>query len=1029
MKRLIAFCVHKSLAVNLISALAVAGGLYAAWAIQREAFPSVNFDLVVISASYPGATPREVESLIIAPIEDELSGIDGIETIRSSAFSGFAQISIEIDPNYDDRSRLVSEVQRAVDRANLPDDMPADPVITEIKSEQAPILSFSVFGPLSELELKRIADRIEDDLLNIPGVARVLAQGKRKEEIRIVVDPEKLAAERISLAEIARAVRGWNITAPGGQIELDGRQYAIRVVGEFRDPKDAAGLVLRANDEGGVVRLGDVAKVIETLRKPSRIVRAMGEPSINFTVLKKGDADIIRTVDRIRAYLKTIPKRYDARLKVRAYNDFSLITRLRLSVLTSNGALGLVFVLALLLLLLRPAVAVTTAWGLPVIFFSGLLVLFLAGQTLNLLTMFGFIIVLGLMVDDAIIIGENTAWHLERGMPVEEAAIHGASELAGPVIATVLTTIVAFLPLMFMKGIIGKFMFSIPLVVITLLAFSLVEALFVLPSHIRDIARAHVRTKPRRVFVWLLRAYAPALGWALRHRWVTLFLALVALLGALKLAGAMRFQLFPPGAESVFYLRVELPPGTTLEETDRVLRAIDREVRRRIPPEILETTTLVAGENSADRREALKRIGDRFGFVRVILIPFTERTISAYAVMDRIQKEVPPLFPEAKTSFAMMKPGPPVGRALQVEITGDEAAARRAAERLVKLLHTIQGVYAIESDLDPGEPELRIALDRAKAAYAGVDLATAAQHLKAAFDGWIVDTIRRADGEEADVVIRYPAAARKDVSSLLQLGIPNQQGGLVPLGRIARTITHRGEALLHRKDGRRVIYVSAEVDPKTITSRALNRLVKAKFAEWAGPDRARIQVHLGGEQERSEESVRGLIASFVFALLGIYVILAVQFESLLWPWLVMFAIPFGALGIIIGFWLHGMPLSFMALMGFVALSGIVVNNAIVIGVFMQRALREGRSWQEAAQEAGERRLRAVLLTTLTTVVGLLPTAYGWGGLDPFVAPMALALSWGLIFSTFITLFAIPALLGAAHDVRALFARAMKIRSS
>jgi len=1022
MQALIAFFVRRGLVVNLLSLLLLAGGIYAALNIQREAFPSVNFDIVVINAAYPGAAPREVERLLVTPIERELKGINGINAIRSTAYLGRMQITIEIDPDYRDRSRLVSDVQQAINRADLPDDLPAEPRITEVKSEEAPVLTFSIFGDFTPLELKRLSDEIEDDVLNIDGVSRVLVQGDRKQEIRIVPIPEKMRAHRVAINDIITLVRGWNIDAPGGRLKAPDGQSIIRITGEFRSAEDAARLVLRANDRGQALYLGDVAEVRETLAAPSRYVGAQGKPAVNMIVLKKGDKDIIELVDAVRAYLDTVPERYGDKVQVRVYNDFSTITRLRLGVLTGNGSIGLLLVLLTLLLFLRPAVAFTTAWGLPIIFFSGLLVLYLSGVTLNLLTMFGFIMVLGLMVDDAIIIGENATWHMEQGASPEQAAIIGTSELLGPVSATVLTTIVAFLPLMHMNGIIGKFVFSIPVVVVVLLLFSWLEAIFILPNHIRDVANPRKHPGERRLFVWLTRLYAWSLERALKLRYLTILLTLAGLFGALALATHMKFQLFPAGAESTFYLRVNLPPGTTLEETWQTLVRIDREVRKRIDPKILETTTMIAGENSADQREALKQLGDRFGFVRVILIPFTERTTSAYTVMQRIQREVPPLFPELNISLAMQKPGPPVGRALQVELIGkDEAALARVAGRLVALLRGIEGAHAIESDLEAGDPELHIVLDRRLAAYAGIDLATVATHIRAAFDGLRVSTLKRGK-EEVDVTIRYPEAAQHDLQSLLRLEIPNRRGGLIPLARVARLERATGVNSVRHKDGNRVINVSAEVDTARLTSKELNRIVRARAATWLGEDAQRVQYHLGGEEERSEESVRGLIFSFVFALLGIFVILAIQFNSIGYPILVMLAIPFGAIGIIVGFFLHGEPISFMALMGFVALSGVVVNASLVMAVFIQRQLRAGVPWRTAIIESGKRRLRAVLLTAITTVVGLLPTAYGWGGLDPFVAPMALALSWGLMFSTVITLYSVPAALGIALDCKHVMQR-------
>jgi len=660
MKRLIAFFVERGLLVNMLSLMLLAGGIFAAFTIQREAFPSINFDLVVVNTAWPGASPREIERLVVTPIERELKGVDGINTIRSTAYPGSMAMSIEIDPDYTDRSRLVSDVQQAINRADLPNDLPDDPVLTEIKSKQSPVLSFTVFGDFKPLTLKRISDHIEDDVLNIPGVARIITQGRRKEEIRIVLDPERMRRQRVSTSDVMQLIRGWNVNAPGGSLKEASGQKLIRVAGQFSSAEDAASLVLRANERGDALRLSDVADVYGALDEPTRYVDAMGKPAINMIVMKKGNADIINLVDHVRAYLKTIPKKYDENLRVRTYQDYSTITRLRLGVLTSNGGIGLLLVLFTLLLFLRPAVALTTAWGLPIIFFSGLLVLFVAGNTLNLLTMFGFIIVLGLMVDDAIIIGENATWHMEQGMNPNRAAILGTYELAGPVSATVLTTIVAFLPLMFMQGIIGKFVFSIPVVVVVLLFFSWLEAMFILPNHIRDISNPGAHPGERRLLVWITDIYTWVLKLAVKLRYLTVLVTVMVLGGSIWLASTMTFQLFPTGGESQFYLRVTAPNGTTLEEMRKILLKIERKVRTRIDPSILETTITIAGQSSANERDSLKQMGDHFGFVRVILTPFTMRHISAFTVMHQLEKNIPKLFPDLPISFVMLKPGPPI---------------------------------------------------------------------------------------------------------------------------------------------------------------------------------------------------------------------------------------------------------------------------------------------------------------------------------------------------------------------------------
>ena len=1016
MKRLIAFFVDRGLLVNMLSLMLLAGGIFAALSIQREAFPSINFDVVLIDAVWPGASPREIERLVVTPIERAIKGIDGIITIHSTSNPGSMSITIKVDPDYADRSRFVSDVQQALNRVDLPNDLLDDPLVSEIKSDQAPAISFTVFGDMEPLLLKRIADQIEDDVLSLPGVARIMT-GNLKEEIRIVLDPDRMHRQRISTNDVVRLIQGWNVNVPGGLIKEANSQKVIRVAGQFTSAVDAGRLVLRANERGDALLLSDIATVTEALEMPHSYIDAMGKQAVTMRVLKRNKADVIGLVDRIRAYLDTVPSKYGKDVHIRTYSDYSTMTRLRLGVLSNNGAIGLVLVLLILLLFLRPAVAFTTAWGLPIIFFSGFLVLYIAGTTLNLLTMFGFIIVIGLMVDDAIIIGENTTWHMEQGMPPNRAAIMGTYELAGPISTTVLTTIAAFLPLMFMQGIIGKFVASIPIVVIILLLFSWLESIFILPNHIRAVSRASAHPKERLLARWLTWIYTPILRLAVKFRYLTVIATLMALGGSLWLASDMKFQLFPSGAEHSFQLRITAPPGTTLDAMHKKMLAIDSSVRAQIDPSMLQTTIVVTGINSIDARDSFKQLGDRYGYVYVVLTPFSVRNVSASTIMHKFENRIPTLFPEVSIRFELLKDGPPVGRALHVELSGsDDVARTQTAKNLATYLAKIDGVHSIETGLSPGDPEIHIKLNRQLAAYAGVNLATVATHIKAAFDGLRVSTLNHGK-EEVNVTIRYAERFHNSVATLSELDIPNRMGGLTKLGKIAAFETKEGISRINHIDGNSVINIFAEVDAGRITSRELNAQVLQDKEKWIGQDINKVNVHMGGEEERSQESLSGLLFSFVYALAGIFAILAIQFNRVSYPLLVMSAIPFGAVGIIGGFFLHGLPLSFMALMGLVALTGVVVNDSLIISVFIQRSIEKGVAWRLAVHEAGKRRLRAVVLTTITTVIGLLPTAYGWGGFDPFVAPMALALSWGLLFSTGITLLFIPAVFGIGMDIK------------
>jgi multidrug efflux pump subunit AcrB len=1015
MRSIIKFLVGRPLIVNMASFFLLALGMYAILDINREAFPNVNLDRIQIDFSYPGATPEEIERLIVTPIEQQIKSLNGIDKMTSISFPGSGRINLELDPDATNRDRIVSDVQQAINQADLPSDMPDAPWITEVDGTVFPVINLAVSAERDELALSRLGQDIVDELLQIEGVGKAVIQGDRKAEIRITVDPEKMRKERVATGDIARVIETWNVSAPGGDLETVDEQYAVRITGELKGEQDAGELVLRANERGDALRLKDIASISETLEKPSLTYDVEGKPALAIIILKQTDADIISTVDRVLDYIDTIPERHGADIQVETYQDFSRFARLRLGVLTNNGIAGVFLVLFSLVMFLRPSVAFTTTIGLPIVFCTGLYTLLLAGITLNLISMLGFIMVLGMLVDDAIIVGENITWHMEKGKSPNVAAVDGALEIIGPVTATILTTVVAFAPLMFMEGIIGKFIIAIPIVVVTLLFYSWLEAFLILPGHVAHFANPHKHPEERHWLTALENFYVRILRTAIRFRWITILLSLLLLAGSFYLAGTrMSFQLFPSTGIDQYTVRVTAPAGTRLDLLREQMIAVDRTIRERMDTDYLETTLISSGQIAIDGGDPLTQRGDRFGQISVIYIPAVSR--EGHDVMDdmrRMQKEIPPLFPELEFAFAELKPGPPAGRALQVELSrASEADSREASERLIRYLNGIDGITSIESGSEAGDEALHVVVNRALATYAGVSLSTIASHVRAAVGGLRVATTRRGT-EEIDITVRYPANPSMQREHLENLLISNNRGGLIPLKEIATLEENPGFTTIRHKEGIRVIHVAANIDNDIITSSALNRQVERDEKIWLGDLADKITVNYGGEEEKNQESVEGLMKSLLFALLGIFIILAIQFNRFSYPFYVMLAIPFGAIGIIIGFYLHDlywrpMPLSFFALMGGVALTGVVVNSSLVLLVFVQRAIDSGMAVYEAIIEAGRRRLRAVILTATTTVVGLLPTAYGWGGMDPFVSPMALALSWGLIFSTVITLVVIPA---------------------
>lgn len=1028
---MISYLVSRGLLVNLVSIFLMAIGIYAAVDINREAFPNVELDRVQVDFVYPGSTPDEIERLLINPIEDELKIVDGIDKITSVAFPGSGRIILEVDPGSSNRSTVVGDIQLAVDRADVPTDLPAEPSIIEIDGKVFPVIQMAISASRSEVEVSRVADKIKDDILDIDGVARVQIQGKRKTEFRIEIIPSQLDEYHISINEIIELLKNWNINSPGGDIDTSEGQKFVRIASEFKNIDDLDELVIRTTENGQAVYLKDIAKISETIEKSRVYYDVSGKPALNAIILKKQDADIITVVDKLKLYLETIPNLYGDDVITTTFQDFSQFAKVRLGVLTNNGIVGVILVFLSLILFLRLSVALTTTWGLPIVFFTGLYFLYQLGITLNLVSMLGFIMVLGMLVDDAIIIGENITYHMENGMHAKKAAVVGAKELVGPVTTTILTTVAAFFPLMFMSGVIGKFIVAIPIVVIMLLFFSWLESFLILPSHVAHFTNPNKKTRERQWLLSLENSYASLLNLALHHRGKTIIISFMVLFASLLLAKTqLSFQLFPATAVDQYLVRAVAKPGISLDAMRLRMRDLDEDIRSSINPDYLESTLTSTGQISIDAVDPLTQRGSRFAQIRTLYIPAVLReNHDALSDMNALAKRLPEAYPDLQLTFVPIKPGPPTGRALEVEISSNSYEDNSlVADQLIRYLDNIEGVYNVESSKQAGDKELHVVINRQKAVFAGVNLATVATHVRTLVDGLRVTTTRR-DDEEIDITIRFPENT-DDITMLKELKVPNSRGGLIPLSMIAELVEYEGVSTIRHKNHRRVVSVTADVRPELITSLELNQQVLDKESDWLGHYKGKVKVNYGGEEEKNQESFSDLKYSFGFALIAIFFILAIQFNNLTYPFIVMLAIPFGIVGIIISFYLHdlfwkSMPLSFFSTMGMVALTGVVVNSSLIMVVFIQRAREKGMTYMDAALQAGRRRLRAVILTATTTVVGLLPTAYGWGGMDPFVSPMALALSWGLAFATLVTLFTIPAAYVFAADIRNYIRRNLK----
>ena len=1024
MKKIFEFSVRQPMFVNLLTVLVVVAGIMALSSLNLDIFPNVSLDIVVVSSDYPGATPQEIEKLITIPIEKELKEVNDIKEMSSASIEGKSVIVLEIEPDAPDKRKVVSDIQRAVDRTeDLPIDLKEKPFVHEIEMRNHPVVEVSLSGAMSEVKLVRHARALESRLLDLPTIAKVARRGWREEEIWVEVDPAKVSSYRLSLADIASALKRRNVSVPGGTIVLGARESLLRTTGEFESAPEVERVVLRANEIGHWVQVKDVATVSENFEPLKIIHRTDGHRAVNLVAVKKEAADVIDVVDQIQAVVDDYRRIAPPELEINLVNDLSYYVKRRLGVLLNNGWISIILVLGCLFFFLSARVALVTALGIPLAFLTTFIVMYLTGITINLLTMFGLIMVLGMIVDDAIIIAENISRHVREGMAVSDAAIRGAHDIWRPVLTTVITTIAAFAPMMFMTGILGKFILYIPLVVVVALLASITEAFVMLPSHLVTVERLpHGRLLARLHTGWTERwfdrfrqRYVRLLRGIIRWRYPVfggglLFFLLSAYIGIFHIP----FVLFPQRGIEIFFVRAKAQVGTPVEEMERLMKPLERLVAA-IPKAEMDNFVTQVGVTQRDPDDPFAERATHIGQIVVYLKPQADRAMTADELIERLRKQSAGLGGLTELVFEKVRPGPPVGKPVEVRIKGDDLAELDlVAEEIKAFLDVIPGVSDVKDNYERGKDEIRVVVDEQQASRAGLSVEDVALAVRASFDGAIATTIKRSD-EEIDVRVRYPDALRYRDGALEKVQIPNARGHLVPITAVARFERAPGITSIRHYDRKRTIGVTANVDEVQATSMDVTARVARHFADRA-KDHPGVTISFGGEWEKTQESLDSLKIAMVIAAFVIFIVLAFQFQSMLQPLIVMVAVPYGFIGIIWAFLFHAEPKSFLAMVGAVGLAGIVVNNSIVLIDFINKAKAKGMSLREAIIEAAGLRLRPILLTTITTVFGLLPVAYGFLGSDPFLEPMALAIGWGLAFATCCTLLFTPCLYAVIDDV-------------
>jgi multidrug efflux pump subunit AcrB len=1018
------FSVMNSVAVNLATLTVIAAGVLAYLAMPREVFPDFSLGTVTVRTLYPGSTPEDVERLVTLPLEEKCEGLDGKREMSSVSQEGYSLLTLTIQRGTD-MSRFLDDVRAAVSSGDL--ELPEaseDPVITEIKTE-FPAIGFFVYGQAGEDQLRVLAERHQRALEKIPGVARVIMQGHREPRIWVEVDPVSLERYGLTLADVGRAVGRRSSDVPLGSLTTTSGDYLLRVEADVMQARDLLDLFVQHRPDGSGVRLSEVARVVDTYERLSTRARFNGQPSIYLRVNKEAGGDAIDICRDVYEYIDAERAGLPAGVALGTNGDLSIYVRNRLRVMRDSAFLGGLLVLVSLILFLNLRVALITALGIPVAFLGGLVMAHALGISMNMLTMFALIVVLGMIVDDAIVVGENVYRLMEEGLSPIKAAIQGTVEVGKPVLATILTTIAAFLPTLMIGGMMGKFMRPLPIIVTFCLIASLCEALLVLPAHLAHWV-GHVRAPGeegkalRRWYDPLRDAYLRLLVVCVRWRYVSLTATFTGIMLLVGLAVyRVPFVLFDNFESKVFSINVRAKPGTPLEETDRIVTAIERMVFE-LPTNELESTNTVAGVSydDASRFSVAHNLGQ-------VWVELREDTVGRRPTSDIIEslREDLAVLPPLVESIDIVQPqAGPTGKAIDVSIRGaDLVVLEDIAERIKADVQAFRGTRDVFDNSEPGKREVRVRLTDA-GRLLGFDEASLAGELRASFEGTRFARVRRGK-DDVEIVVKLPEELRQARGEIERLPVGgvgpslNGRSTPVPLGMVAELYETDGPAVISRDDGERSVRVYADVNATEGNSTEITSAIMEKYAE-PGALPPGYSVEFKGEQQDTAESFAGLKLSLLIALFMIYMILGTLFRSVAQPIVIMSAIPFGAVGMILGHLLMGRVLSFMSLIGFVALTGIVVNDSLILIDFVNQRRREGLPLHEALLVAGRQRFRPILLTSITTMLGLSPLTFFASGQARFLQPMAITIFFGLACSTALILFVVPCAYGVLEDLRA-----------
>jgi multidrug efflux pump subunit AcrB len=1042
-KGILAWFAMNHVAANLLMLLIMVAGLIAIFSAKLEVFPEFSLDMINIVVSYLGASPEDVEEGVSLRVEEAIAAVDGIKRMTSTAIEGAGSTLVEVD-EHSNTTDVLDDVKAEIDTIITFPEETEKPTIAELKTTHK-VISVVIYGDVSEKTLRMLADQVRDDLTALGNISQVSIAGVRPYEISIEVSEENLRRYNLSFDQVSRVVRNSSLDIPAGSVKTAGGEILVRTKGQkYYGPEFEKIIVLTRND-GTQVRLGDIATIRDAFEDVDLYAKFDGKRAALIQVSRVGEQgalDIARTVKR---YVADKRAQLPRGVSIALWEDDTEYLKARMNLLLRNGFMGLVLVFLCLMLFLNMRLAFWTTMGIPISFLGAFWLLPLFDVSINMMSLFAFIMCLGLVVDDAIVVGENIFACRQQGMDRITAAITGVKEMVMPVTLAVLTTMIAFVPLAYTSGIMGKILRVLPIVVISVLGISLIEALLILPAHLSSkrswnkfiLVRLtdKINSVTHKVLSRFVNGpFSRIVEKAVRWRYVTLSIGIMIFLSIIGLIGGgyIKFVFFDPVEADNMIALLTMPLGTPVEQTREVIEGIERaafqtieefDSKRPDKPSLLKHVSTTVGAQPSLARGGPMAIDLSVGGqshlaeVNVELLGAEKRDVSSVVVKNRWRElvgEIPGV-----SSLTYMAEFMSTGNPIEVELSHrDYGVLLDASDRLKSILRNYAGVSDIADDFEPGKTEMKLKLKETGRTL-GLTLSDLARQVRQGFYGDEAQRIQRGR-DDIRVMVRYPESQRRSLADVENMRIRLLDGTQIPFKTVAEVQYGRGYSTIRRVDRRRVVSVSADVDEAVTNATKINEELQASVLPNLMRQFSGLKYRFAGEQREINESLSTLIPNYGIAMLAIYALLAVLFRSYLQPVIVMSAIPFGLVGATIGHLLMGFNFSILSLFGIVALSGVVVNDSLIMIDLINRERSEGIELAQIIRDCATRRFRPIMLTTLTTFCGLLPMIAEKSLQSRFLVPMAISLAFGVAFATCITLILVPSLYVILEDIRARF---------